>query len=107
SLRAQPPLFAPERGIVGERQEPLQQRRRIAGVVDASPRRRIRKFGPRDEIALAHLDHVDTELARAQLDEALVDSPRVAPSRGRRRRARCWYRCPVPANEGWASCRGR
>jgi len=81
SVRAQPRLFAPERRIVGQRQEPLQQRRRIARIVDASSRRRIRKFGARDEIALAHLDHVDAELARAKLDEALIDPRCLGPSR--------------------------
>ncbi len=60
AVRAQPRLFASQRGIVGQRQEPLQQRRRIAGVIDASSRRGIRKFGPRDEIALPHLHHIDT-----------------------------------------------
>ena len=81
SVRAQACLFASERGIVGQRQQPLQQRRRIAGIVDASSRCRIGKFGPRDEVALPHLDHVDVELPRAKLDEALVDPRRLGPSR--------------------------
>ncbi len=79
ALRAQRGLLAPERAIVGEPEQLLEQRGRIAGIVDAAARRRIGKIGSRDEVALADLDRVDPERAGAELDQPLVGPRRLGP----------------------------
>src|SRR5262249_55072140 len=50
TVAPQPRLFPAQRGIVGKREQALQERRRIATVVDASARRGIRKGVARDQV---------------------------------------------------------
>ena len=67
---AQLRLLAPQRRVIRKRQQLVEQRRRIAGIIDAPARRRIRKVAARDQIAPAHLDDVDAEFARAAFEQA-------------------------------------
>ena len=67
---AQLRLFAAQAGVVGALQELVEQRRRIAGIVDAAAGRRIGEVVLADEIAPPDLDHVDAERMRAQLQQA-------------------------------------
>ena len=59
-----------QRRIIRERQQLVEQRRRIAGIIDAPARRRIRKVAARDQIAPAKFDDVDAEFVRAALERA-------------------------------------
>src|SRR5262249_5001508 len=79
--RAQLRLLAPERAIVRDLEEPVEQRRRIAGIVDPPAGRGIRELAARDQIAPAQLHHVEAELARAALKEALIGPGRLRPPR--------------------------
>src|SRR5262245_28855925 len=81
ALRAQARLLAPQRAIVRDLDEAVEQRRGIAGIVDAPAGGGIRELGARYEIAPAQLHHVDAELAGAALEQPLVGPGRLRPPR--------------------------
>ena len=70
----------PQCRVIRERQQLFEERRRIAGIVNAAARRRIGKVGAADQIAPAYLHRIDAELVRAALDQSLVDPGRLRPA---------------------------
>src|SRR5262249_53912095 len=64
SLFPQLRLLAPQLAVVRDLEEAVEQRRRIAGIVDPPAGGGIRELAARDEIAPAQLHRVDAELAR-------------------------------------------